>query len=261
MIEPSSRSAAYERALEPIPHLWGSGARTVYGGVQLDLLGSFSLRINAEPMRLPVNTQRLVCFLALHNGMLLRQHVAGSLWGDTSERRAGGSLRSALSRLGQTTYPLLDVTDSHIRLFPSVAVDVHASEALARRVLDDSRDLGEADLDPALLSADLLPDWTEDWVLVRREHHTQLRLHALSALCRRMSELGRFDEAVQAGMLAVSGEPLRESAQRTLVSAHLAQGNVAAAVKQFDSFRKLLHDELELEPSPEMLTLVKGLRR
>lgn len=258
---PSPRSLAYERAVAPIPFLWGSSARTVYGGVQLGLLGSFNLRINAEPVPMHLSAQRLIGFLALHDGSLLRQHVAGSMWAHVTERRASGSLRSTLSRLGQHAYPVVDATESHMRLFANVAVDVRASEALARRVLDDSQELSEADLDPSLLSADLLPDWTEDWVLVRREHHTQIRLAALDALCGRLREMGRFGQAVEAGLLAVSGEPLRESAQRTLIAAHLAEGNVTAAVGQYDSFSELLRDELDLEPSPEMQRLVEGLNR
>jgi DNA-binding SARP family transcriptional activator len=229
--------------------------------VQLGLLGSFSLRIDKEPVLLPMNAQRLVGFLALHDGLLLRQHVAGTLWGDTTERHAAGSLRSALWRLGHPTHPLVEVADTHLRLALNVAVDVRASEALARRVLDDSQDLTEAELDIQLLASDLLPGWNEDWVLVRREYHVQLRLRALETLSLRLSEIGRFGEAVQASMLAVSAEPLRESAQRTLVAAHLADGNLAAAVKQYDSFAELLRDELKLEPSQEMQDLVKGLNR
>lgn len=203
-----------------------------------------------------MSAQRLVCFLALHDGLLLRQHVAGSLWGNTTEHHAAGSLRSALWRLGHPTHQVVEVADPHLQLSPSVFVDVRASEALARRILDDSQELREVDLDDALLSADLLPDWTEDWVLVKREYHTQLRLRALEALCRRLSEDCRFGQAVQAGMLAVSGEPLRESAQRTLIMAHLAEGNAAAAVKQYNSFRELLHDELNQEPSAALQKLL-----
>jgi DNA-binding SARP family transcriptional activator len=240
---------------EPVRQLPG------YGEVRLGLLGSFSLRIEQEPVRLPMNAQRLVSFLAIHDGSLLRQHVAGSLWGDTTEHHAAGSLRSALWRLGHPTHPLVEVEDTHLRLSASVIVDVHASEALAHRVLDDSQVVSEADLDEELLSEDLLPDWTEDWVLVKREHHTQLRLRALETLCRRLTHLGRFGQAVQAGMLAVSGEPLRESAQRALVAAHIAEGNLGAALKQYESFRALLHLEIKLDPSEEMQELVKGIKR
>jgi len=235
---------------------WLSG-----GSVSLGLLGSFSLSIEAAPVRLPMNAQRLVSFLALHDGALLRQHVAGSLWGGTTERHAAGSLRSALWRLGHPTHPLVEAEGAHLRLSSDVVVDLRVSAAHAMRILDDSRELEDADLDQAPLSEDVLPDWTEDWVLVKREHHAQLRMRALETLCRRLGERGRYGEAVQAGMLAVEAEPLRESAQRTLIAVHLAEGNAAAAVKQYDSFRTLLRDELGLDPSPEMAILVEELVR
>jgi DNA-binding SARP family transcriptional activator len=111
-----------------------------------------------------------------------------------------------------------------------------------------------------VLSADLLPDWTEDWVLMERESYHQLRLRALETLCRRLSAAGRFGQAVQAGVAAVSGEPLRESARSALIEAHLAERNVAAALREYDAFRRLLHDELGLDPSEDLRALVDGLR-
>ncbi|HVL89948.1 MAG TPA: BTAD domain-containing putative transcriptional regulator [Actinomycetota bacterium] len=228
------------------------------GHARLGLLGSFSLHIGSEPVRLPFNAQRLVCFLALHEGDLLREHVAGSLWSDATERRAAGSLRSALWRLGHPTDPVVEITDAHLRLSQGVVVDVASAEALARRILDDGIELNEADMDEVSLGKDVLPDWTEDWVLVRREYHTQLRLRALEALCRRLSAIGRHGQATQAGLMAVSAEPLRESAQRVLIAASLAEGNIAAARKQYDSFRDLLRKELDLEPSPDMRALIEA---
>lgn len=233
----------------------------VRGQVQLGLLGAFSLHIEAEPVRVPMNAQRLVGFLALHEGALQRQHVAGSLWSDSSEERAAGSLRSALWRLGHPIHPLVEVQDSHLRLSPNVDVDLRACEALAVRVLDDSQVLSEVDMDGALLSVDLLPDWTEDWVLINREHHTQLRVRALEALCRRLTKMGRFGQAVQAGMRGVAVEPLRESAQRMLIAAHIAEGNVAAAAHCYDTFRDLLRRDLDIEPSDAMAELVKDIGR
>lgn len=230
-------------------------------GVQLGLLGSFSLRIDCEPVRLPMNAQRLVSFLAMNEGLLLRRHVAGSLWGDRSERRAAGSLRSALWRLGNPTHPLVETKDVHLRLSPAVSVDLRASEELANRILARAHDLDEAELDETLLARDLLPDWTEDWVLIRREYHAQLRLRALEALCRKLNEMRRFGHAVQVGILVVAAEPLRESAQRALIAAHLADGNMAAALERYDTFRELLRDELGLEPSPPMQALVERLHR
>jgi DNA-binding SARP family transcriptional activator len=228
--------------------------------VRLGLLGGFRLSIEAEEVPLPMNAQRLVCFLALHDQPLLRSFVGGSLWGESTDHRAGGSLRSALWRLRRATYPLVSVTSDHIELSPIVAVDLREGEALAHKVLDPSQELDDvAEVNEEVLSADLLPDWTEDWVLLERESYRQLRLRALEALCRRLSAKGRFGQAVQAGMLAVSGEPLRESARHALIEAHLAERNVAAARREYEAFRQLLHDELGLDPSEDLRAMVEGL--
>lgn len=227
--------------------------------VRLGLLGGFRLSVEAEVVPLAMNAQRLVCFLALHDQPLLRTFVGGSLWGESSDSHAGGSLRSALWRLKDATYPVVDLTSDHIMLSPAVAVDLREGKALAHRVLDPSQDLDDvAQVNEEVLSADLLPDWSEDWVLMERESYHQLRLRALEALCRRLSAMGRFGQAVQAGVAAVSGEPLRESARRALIEAHLAERNVAAALREYDAFRQLLHDELGLDPSEELQALVEG---
>lgn len=228
--------------------------------VRLGLLGGFQLSIEAEVIPLPLNAQRLVGFVAVHDQPLMRSFVGGSLWGEVTEHRAGGSLRSALWRLRSTPYPLVALSSDHIGLSPGVAVDLREGEALAHKVLDPSQDLDDvAEVNEEVLSADLLPDWTEDWVLMERESYHQLRLRALEALCHRLGAKGRFGQAVQAGVAAVSGEPLRESARQALIQAHLGEHNLAAALREYESFRQLLQEELGLTPSAELEALVEGL--
>ena len=229
--------------------------------VRLSLLGGFALSIGSEVVPLPLNAQRLVAFLAVQARPLLRTFVSGSLWADSTEQHAAGSLRSALTRLRDPRYSLVTVTSDHIELESSVSVDLREGEALARRVLDPTQDLDDtAQLDDEVLSLDLLPDWTEDWVLIERESYHQLRLRALEALCRRLSAKGISGQAVQAGLAAVAGEPLRESARRALIEAHLAEGNTAAALREYDAFRELLHDALGIEPSDDLHALIEHLK-
>jgi DNA-binding SARP family transcriptional activator len=61
---------------------------------------------------------------------------------------------------------------------------------------------------------------------------------------------------VQVGLAAVAAEPLRESAHRLLIQGHLAEGNLAEAVRQYDFYRTLLSRELGIEPSPTIKRLV-----
>ena len=147
---------------------------------------------------------------------------------------------------------------THLALAGDVSVDIRQAEASARRLLDDS---DEWNTDPyqISLSGDLLPDWYDDWVLVERERFRQLRLHALESLCERLTAAAKFAQAVDAGLTAVSAEPLRESAHRTLVKAYLAEGNVAEALRQYRFCRKVLADDLGVVPSREMEELVETL--
>ena len=226
---------------------------------RVSLLGGFDLRFRGEAVSLPMTAQRVLAFLALHDRPMLRLYVAGSLWPETTESRASANLRSALWRLGRPGLGLIDASNAHLALADDVDIDVRSSVALARRLLD--RDLPTAgDADPQLLARDILPDWSEEWAVMEREHYRQLRLHALELLCEKLTAMGRYAEAVEAGIAAVAAEPLRESAHRKLIEAHMAEGNVNEALQQYRTFRELLRDELDIEPSDAMEELLQGLR-
>jgi DNA-binding SARP family transcriptional activator len=68
--------------------------------------------------------------------------------------------------------------------------------------------------------------------------------------------LRRCAEAVEAAMMAVSAEPLRESAQRTLIEAHLAEGNWVEGRRTFEAYRAILDRELGTQPAPELAAMV-----
>ena len=142
-------------------------------------------------------------------------------------------------------------------LSPGVAVDWQEMRALYREVLGGSASPHIGLLDLLQVSGELLPDWYEDWVLVERERFRQLRLHALEILSIRFTELGLFWAALEAGLAAVAGEPLRESAHRTVVIAHLAEGNRLDAEHQFNLYRDLLRRELGIEPSASFTHLLR----
>jgi DNA-binding SARP family transcriptional activator len=107
----------------------------------------------------------------------------------------------------------------------------------------------------------LLPGCYDDWAILERERMRQRMLHALEALSRAMTACGRYGEAVEAAMIAIGVEPLRESAQRALVQAHLAESNFIEARRDFLSYRNLVRRELGVEPSRELAGLVSWQQR
>ena len=169
------------------------------------------------------------------------------------------SLRSSLWRVQRACESVIIASPHRLCLAREVVVDQHEAVLAAHRVLDRS-DACEDILTVgtlSALSADLLPDWyAEDWVMAHRERYHQLRLHALEVMCERLTAAGRYGEAVEAGLAAVRAEPLRESAHRALVKVHLAEGNRFEATRQYQSCRRLLRNELGLEPSPKLTALL-----
>jgi len=150
-------------------------------------------------------------------------------------------------------------TDKHgLALREDVIVDVRLVGAWAARVIGGAAtrdDLGA--LPWGLDALDLLPGWYDDWALVERERVRQRLLHALEALSRQLVQLRRCAEAVEAAMMAVSVEPLRESAQRILIQAHLAEGNWVEGRRSYEAYRAVLHRELGIEPNPELAAAMR----
>lgn len=214
---------------------------------RLRLLDGFEFEQDGACVELPLGAQRLVAFLAFHERPLLRTYVAGCLWLDSSSERSYANLRTALWRLRRVAPELIECRGQHIVLDPDVDIDLRQVVRLARSPVDDGDVPSETTV--FLLKGDLLPDWYDDWVLIERERLRQLRLHALEAHCLRLARCGRFGEAIDAGMAAVSADPLRESAHRALILAYLAEDNTIEAVRQYVRFRDLAWEALRVEPS------------
>jgi DNA-binding SARP family transcriptional activator len=234
------------------------GARVAHS-VALTMLGGFDLRCRGERVALPPSAERVVAYLALHDGPATRSNVAGTLWLDVPEDRAMANLRSALWRLRRPGVPLIQAIGEHLELDPAVEVDFHELSAAARRLLDGSVPDAAAQLERLAFGGELLGDWYEDWVLVEREHFRQIRLQALERIALEYAAAGQFGRAAETALAAVSSEPLRESAHRALISVHLAQGNRSEAVRQYCIYRRLLREELDIEPSSQMEQLVGSI--
>jgi DNA-binding SARP family transcriptional activator len=228
---------------------------------RLDLLHGFSVCGDRGPIELPHAAQRLLAFLALHERPRERLFVAGSLWTDASEERAAASLRSTLWRISKAGVRLISARGTTLALAGEVDVDLHLAATRARDVIAHPRAPARADVNLHDLSGDLLPDWYDDWVLLERERFRHLRLHALETLCCTMAASGSFGQATEAGMMAVAGEPLRESAHRALITAHLAEGNPGEALRQYRLCSQLFAEQLGMAPSALLDALVAHLPR
>ncbi len=227
---------------------------------RLGLQGGFVFSVGGDVLLgISTGSQRLLAFLALRDRLTTRDQVAGTLWPESSDERAGASLRSAVSRLDAPIRQALAVTAGDLSLSEGVAVDVHSSRALAHRLIDRGVARSEGDIDAGAvlsLSDDLLPGWYDDWAIIAAEDWRQLRLHALEAVAARLTEADRLAEAALAAMAAVRAEPLRESARAALIRVHLAEGNQSNAHGEFERYRVLLRAELGVAPTSRLRQLL-----
>lgn len=223
----------------------------------LRLLDGFTLEADGTRVSVVPGVRKLLALLALRDTPADRRTVAGLLWPDTTARRAAACLRSTLWRVAQPGVRLVLTREDQLVLAPTVEVDFRRAARLAADVASDRAQPDERAV--AVLKADLLPGWEHPWVLDEQDWWRQARLRGLEALSERFRLGGDHLHAHQAALAAVHSDPLRESAQRTLVELHLADGNPVAALRQYTRYRTQLRGELGLSPSPRLQRLVQPL--
>ncbi|MCU1431512.1 MAG: hypothetical protein JWP95_617 [Actinotalea sp.] len=233
------------------------GGASVAARRRVDLLGGFSLTVDGRPVLVPVTVQRLVALLALR-GRSGRSRLAGSLWPETTELRALANLRTVIWRAQQVAPGLVVTAYDTVAVDPAVDVDVARLVTAAHHVMD-GRPLPADEPMLRYVDGDLLPDWSDEWLVVDRERLRQLRLHVLETSAEQLVGQGLYGMAMEVALAALRVDALRESAHRAVIRVHLAEGNVAEALQAYRACCAVLDREFGLRPSSETSRLVGSL--
>ena len=228
-------------------------------GTAVLLFGGPYVMHDGGRLEVPDGSKRLLVLVALGARRVDRRYAAGSLWPEGSDERAAGNLRSALWRLKGAGIDVVESDKCTLGMRRGTVVDVGVVDEWAARLVDGSA----TDTDLCLLNwrweaMDLLPGWYDDWVIFERERIRQRLLHALEALSRRLVEVNGCAEAIDAAISAVSADPLRESANRVLIEAHLAEGNLIEARRAYERYRNSVRRELGVEPGEQLASLARA---
>jgi DNA-binding SARP family transcriptional activator len=227
------------------------------------LFGPFEARLGPDPLpRLRSRkVQWLLALLALRAGSEVeRAWLVGTLWPDSAAAAALANLRSSLKDLRHALGPQSDRLRS--RTPHTLSLDLSGAEA---DVLTFDQAIARGD--PAslvravgLYRGPLLEGCAEAWAFQERQPREQAYLSALETLA--AQALSDADPAAAERYLrrVVAADPLRETAQRALMEALAAGGNVAAALLAYRDLRLLLHGEMKAEPDPATTALYRSLR-
>jgi DNA-binding SARP family transcriptional activator len=210
-------------------------------------------RLGVYPMvKLSLPARRLLAYLALRGQPVDRCAAAADLWLDLPEEAGRANLRRALWHL-----PRGWIRGLGDELSLDAEVDLARAEQVAGRALA-GEPLSFDEI--ALLTQDILPGWHDEWLISAQDAFHLLRVQALEAACRSMSEPGTYALATQAGSAALAAEPLCESAAEALINAHLGQRNRYQAMRCFQTLAKRLEFELGVAPDPALAERVADLR-
>jgi DNA-binding SARP family transcriptional activator len=229
-----------------------------------------------DQAELPGRQGRLaLAFLALSRTRPVpRDELLDALWPDTAPPSADSALsavvsklRSAFSRIGLDGPATVEASAGcyALRLPPGSTVDVEtAANSLDRgegalRAGDLQRAWTAATVATAILRRPLLPGEDAPWVTQHRTRLRDLLLRAYDCVVEVWLQRGDTTLAVATARNALEVSPFRESAHRRLMRAHVAAGDRAEALQVYEHCRKLLRDELGVNPAEETQALYAEL--
>ncbi len=250
--------------------------------ISLSLLGPPRLTSDNDVVEVRIRKElALLAFLAVESQHRHRREVlAGLLWPDMAEDSARNNLRVVLSGLrkllGDASDARLEADRVGVRLLvdPSrvdvvrhrelvAAVGAHGHSSVAGcdecvGWLSEAASLYHGSFLQGFDLAD--SDIFEEWLTVQREQLMLGQLAALDTLATAHESRGEHAAAVECGRRQLVLEPWRESAHAQVMRGLWSIGERGAALEQYEACRRILADELGLEPVPELEALAEAVR-
>ena len=249
--------------------------------LSISLLGSFRVTLQGEPVTSFVSdkARALLAFLAVEAGQPHRREaLVGLLWPEYPERSARASLRNVLANVRQVIGdrevdpPFLCIERQTIQFNPEadVHVDVTAFteglEQASASPQSHAETVHELEAAVALYQGGFLEGFSlpdspafEEWALLKREQLQRQALGALGRLADHYEQRAEYERALRFAWRRVEADPYRGVAQRGLIRLLALNGQREAALAQYETFRRLLADEMGVAPAEETARLYEQI--
>lgn len=239
--------------------------------LNIRVLGSAEIRVSGTALTLNhLKARALLFYLAATGQSHTRDFLATLLWSEAGSVNALHSLRSSLYRLRQAmrSYQVEDSILSEGELLCLQAGSYQCDAIEFRRLLANG---DEPALSQAValyrgqfLQGFSLPDAPgfDEWVRLEETRLSQACFEALGRLASWAEQRQAWDTAIGYVQQMIGIDPLAEIAQQRMMRLYLQQGDAGLAVRQYHQFEAQLQQELNLDPSPEIRSLLfDALRR
>jgi predicted ATPase/DNA-binding SARP family transcriptional activator len=229
------------------------------------VLGPLEVSRDGVPVRLGAAKQRaLLGLMLIRRGDVDRDVLIDALWGERPPKGAKNTLQVYVSSLRKVLGPgAIETTPAGYRLqLEPGAVDAEQFQELFRDGRDALR-TGSAAAALELLS-DALVLWRgpayadlryEAFAQAEAGRLEEMRFACLEERIEAELQLGRHAGLVGELEALVVEQPLRERVRGQLILALYRSGRQSEALEQYRSARRMLSDELGLDPSPELREL------
>jgi predicted ATPase/DNA-binding SARP family transcriptional activator len=230
----------------------------------ITLLGSPAIRLGDQPVRGFVSNKAaaLAYYLAATGRAHSRDALAALLWPEAMGDQALKNLRDVLSNLRRLLGPHILIDRQTASLAPGAAqqADSRRFEAfLAAAQRHDAPDkLAALRSAVALYRGDFLEGFGvadaepfEEWALVERERLRGLALDALHTLASGAAQHGAYHEGIAYASRLLALDPTREEAHRQMMRLLALSGQRGAALAQYETCRRVLGEELGIDPDEE----------
>jgi DNA-binding SARP family transcriptional activator len=242
--------------------------------LEIQTLGGLTITLDGQPVSgfASRKTEALLVYLACTRHAHPREVLAEMFWEERSQAQSVSNLRATLTSLRQQVGPYVDITRDTVGINLSAPCWWDAAEMEHHLALVDQYNPGTTGLSREMATrlqtatdlyrGDFLEGFYVDskafetWALLERERLRFRVMEALDTLIAHTLIQGDYSAGITHATRLLLMDSLREKTHRQLMMLLLQSGQREAALTQYEACRRLLYDEMGIEPTAETRALV-----
>ncbi|RMG70026.1 MAG: hypothetical protein D6711_18380, partial [Chloroflexi bacterium] len=231
------------------------------------LLGSPRIEYQGELIKLERRKAlALLAYLAVTGKPCNRDYMATLLWSEYNEKSARASLRRILTVIKKTpidAYLGVDRQNIWLKHSDDLWIDIQQLQDIQDDILDvESLEAIINLYQSGFMSGFSLKDSLtfDSWQSLQAQTFQQVLLEKIDQIVHRLIDFNEMDQAIKFLRYSIAIDPLNDTAQRQVIRLYAISGQRSAALKQYETYCKLLEQELGVEPHEETQRLYEAIK-